>query len=68
MTREGWSWCGPTGLRGRRCLDIKSPRLSDDGAGRSRLKGLTPNLLGLTHTYYHSLRYHHMQMGNRTLT
>ena len=31
-------------------------------------KGLTPNLLGLTHTYYHSLRYHHMQMGNRTLT
>ena len=37
-----------------------------DGAGRSRLKGLTPNLLGLTHTYYHSLRYHHMQMGNRT--
>jgi hypothetical protein len=27
-------------------LDIKSPRLSDDGAGRSRLKGLTPNLFG----------------------
>ena len=37
-------------------------------AGRSRLKGLTPNLVGLAHTYYHSLRYHHMQMGNRTLT
>ncbi len=46
-------------LRKIDALWAQSPRLSDDGAGRSRLKGLTPNLLGLTHTYYHSLRYHH---------
>ena len=39
-----------------------------DALGFYFIKGLTPNLLGLTHTYYHSLRYHHMQMGNRTLT
>ena len=29
-------------MRGRRCLDIKSPRLSDDGAGRSRLLRVSP--------------------------